>query len=191
MRWTTQDAADALLLTTQRISQLVREGVLSSPGKDGFDPKKLIQQYLRYKAASKEEAELAHEQTRLTRAKAELAEIELRTNQGILVRVDHVVKFWSRMISDCRSRLLALPTRAAPLMFASKSLAEARALHETLIEEALHELTELKPTDYARGFMSQAMGPAAAVDRKQVGRRKTKTQSRKQRRGRPMAHRSR
>ncbi len=83
---------------------------------------------------------LEDEKTRLTKAQADLAELELSEERGELVRMSSVSGAWESHVARCRARLLSLPTKASPQVVGCSSLAEVKAVLDGFVEEALLEL---------------------------------------------------
>jgi phage terminase Nu1 subunit (DNA packaging protein) len=88
------------------------------------------------------DGQAAAARARLTAAKAGLAEITLKKAQGKLVDAEGVVKTWERAMSAIRSRLLAIPTKAAPLVIGCVTAPGAFKIIQDMIYEALNELSE-------------------------------------------------
>jgi phage terminase Nu1 subunit (DNA packaging protein) len=65
-----------------------------------------------------EPLDLEEEKVRLTSAQASLAELKLSVERGDVVLVEEVQASWIKRISNCRSKLLSLPNRLAPLLVA-------------------------------------------------------------------------
>jgi len=107
-------------------------------------------------------------QRRRTLAQAQQEELKAKTLEGTLVPVVDVADTWQQAASSIRAKLLALPTKAAPLCMGVRSVAEIRSVLETIIREALDELSNLR---------LQPVHPAAEPDGERVGRRRTKAQS--------------
>lgn len=96
------------------------------------------------------------ERARMTRAKADQAELDLAEQQGLLIRTDTVRKAWAALLANFRARVLALPVKAAPLVAVAESTAEARDILERACHEALSEL--------AGDGTSRRIGDATAAD---------------------------
>ena len=73
-------------------------------------------------------------------ANAELAEIELAERRALVVPIDHVAKQVARLLANVRARMLAIPTKAAPIAHVAKSAEEIRATIEEQVRDALSEL---------------------------------------------------
>jgi hypothetical protein len=114
------------------------------------------------------------ERARLTKAQADRTELEAAELRGDMVRAAWVIEEWSRMLGSLRSRMLSLPTKAAPRARGAPSDAEAAALLEREVLEALQELSDdgLDPRTRSRQERRAGRDAAASpVDGKRVGRR--------------------
>lgn len=114
--------------------------------------------------------------TRKTLAEAELKELELAELKGEIIRVEDVMLANDRMISDCKKRLLSIPTKLAPLVISCKTIPQVKELIEGQIHEALNELSNIDPAQYVNAAEHQALESAAEVNSEPVGRPKTKAQ---------------
>jgi len=84
---------------------------------------------------------LEAERTRLTKEQADKIEMENAVRRGEMVSADHVAALWANVLVNCKTRLLAIPTRAAPLVLGCKTMPQARDVIERFIFEALHDLS--------------------------------------------------
>lgn len=94
-------------------------------------------------------------------AQADLAEMEAGELRGELYRRDDVVNTWGEMMAAIRSRLLILPSMAAPQVAPGRA-AEAQAILQKLVHEALSELGEGLPKRTGRGKRGHASSATAA-----------------------------
>ncbi|MFP5398962.1 MAG: hypothetical protein ACLGIT_11590 [Gammaproteobacteria bacterium] len=129
--------ADALYLAKTRpyAKKSAKAESAAAPAPDG--------EHVTYQEAKRREAV----------ARALLAEREAATQAGELVLTAQVRQVWARMLSDCRSRLLALPDRLAPQVCA---VPQAEA-HRLIFDEVCQALEELSSTDgvHRRGEVPQ------------------------------------
>ena len=136
--------------------------------------------------------DLEAEQTRKTKAEADLKEIQLAVKRGSLAPIELVIAEWDRIISSMKARLLGIPS-----VIASQSpgpvKAQMKAIAEQEINQALYELsrTDGRPTGNHRPgeadggsqeSLEDADSPASKTHRKRVGRRKAVHPSRGKRR---------
>lgn len=82
-----------------------------------------------------ERAKLAKEQRKKTRLQNE--ELE-----GNLVNADEVKETWIKYVSSCRAKLLALPTKLAPMVAVTESVQEAKEIIKKEVYESLNELAK-------------------------------------------------
>ena len=81
------------------------------------------------------------------KAKRELAELDLKLKQDQLVEVDQVGLHLDLIFSAVRQRLLATPSKIAPLVHAEESVGGARIVLESAVFEVLSELSEFIPVE--------------------------------------------
>lgn len=84
--------------------------------------------------------------TRKVNAEAEIAELELKKIHNELVNADDVVQAWTDVLASVKSRLLSIPTKAAPVVAAETNAGMCQKVVEELIQEALEELSRYDPT---------------------------------------------
>lgn len=137
--------ADLLGLTPRWIQKLSADGVLSKDG-DRYDLSTAVQEYCEYLrgGAKSNQDELDIETLRLTRAKADKAEIAVELLVGTTASMDAVEQVWGDMVTVFRSKMLGLPGKMAPLLTGKKDPAEVQSL---LMEEIVNGLTELASFD--------------------------------------------
>ncbi|MDO8421552.1 MAG: terminase small subunit [Parvibaculum sp.] len=80
------------------------------------------------------------EKARKTTAEADLKEIELAEARAEVVPIGHSVKEFAKRVAATRSKMLALPTKLAPVLVVMTDIEESRAVIEDMIREALDEL---------------------------------------------------
>ena len=79
------------------------------------------------------------------KAKRELAELDLKLKNDQLVEMDQVGDHLDKIFSAVRQRLLATPSKIAPLVHAEESVGGARIVLESAVFEVLSELSEYNP----------------------------------------------
>jgi len=154
---TQRELAEHLDLSTKRISELIRDGIL--PSKMGRSPINIdvcriaYISYLRklggyHKKSGGED--IAEAKTRLTQAQADKAELEVSELEGQLIPAQLVQDTWTDMVANVRSKLLGLPSRIAHQVIAMETYPEAEQLIKENVHDALSELAENGiPTKYA------------------------------------------
>lgn len=106
----------------------------------------LARVYLPGHQAQPAEGETLEEaKTRKEAALASLHELELAEKTGRLLDAEKVTEWWVRMITNAKTKILAIPTKAAPLVIGCKSPAQAKDVLEQHIHEALTELSATNP----------------------------------------------
>ena len=81
------------------------------------------------------------EKARADKERADKYALENAVRRGELVEVEVVESEWVRQAQDFKSRMLALPTKAAPLVVGSGNLREIHKTLEEMVHEALRELS--------------------------------------------------
>jgi phage terminase Nu1 subunit (DNA packaging protein) len=148
----TPTIAKLLLLTERRVQQLASEGIIPRAERGRFELAPAVQGYIRYLQERRGLNESASgdpindAKTRLIKARARTAELEADQLEGKLLDRAEVERAWSTLVLNMRSRLLAIPSRAAPRVIAAAGLMEASALLEQMVSEALNELSQ-QPID--------------------------------------------
>ena len=98
-------------------------------------------------AGRKKNVELGDAYTRFNQARAKkeqhnakLAEFDERERSGELVRADAVLAEWQGIVASVRARLLSLPSKLGPRLYAAQTLGEVEHLLTEGVSEALLEL---------------------------------------------------
>lgn len=128
------------------------------------------------------------ERARLAHAQAIRTEIEVSKLRGELIEVAAVFRVWGKVVTDLRSRLLAIPTRATPLLIGCRTMPKIRDELERQIHEALNELAAINPAQYLVDGDARPAPAAAKAKGKRVGRSKPRVKSRKRGRARKVAN---
>tara|TARA_Y100001938_G_scaffold2508_1_gene3130 strand:- start:688 stop:1227 length:540 start_codon:yes stop_codon:yes gene_type:complete len=145
---TIKEVADHLDLTPRRIYDLFDDNVLIKSGKSGGqDLDDCRVRYLRYLRSSVQgkntnSGDLNEERTRLTKAQADRAELELQEKEADLISTDTIKTIWTDYVANVRSKLLALPSKLGHLTQAAETYAEAEAIIKQEVYECLEELSE-------------------------------------------------
>jgi len=181
---TTSELEECFGITKQYLGQLEDEGVIKKIDKNTwpvFDTVRGFVEKIRNRRKNQwdnggDNADYENERALLTKAKREAAQINTEVLKGRVHEGEAVRVLWVDMLMNCRSKLLALPTKAAPMIADKDRIAEAQALLEEMVNEALSELAEYNPqriaerTDIKRLNMSvvpgdsDPMGPASETD---------------------------
>ncbi len=81
-------------------------------------------------------------------AEAEMAEIELQKERGEVLPLDVINAVNDEIYGNFRSRMLAIPAKAAPDIFAAADAKEAKAILRRHINAALQELSDMMVETY-------------------------------------------
>ncbi|MCI5996112.1 MAG: protoporphyrinogen oxidase [Blautia sp.] len=156
--------AELFGLTTRRVQQLTNDGVIFAV-KEGnaykYDLLPTIRKYVKYlsdkangrdKKDEKEEQKKARAEADLKRAKADMAEIQLKELKGQMHRSEDVEALTSDLVYTIRSMIIALPGRLAVDVAAVSTAPEASEIIRRECFAILEELSNYKydPEEYAR-----------------------------------------
>lgn len=149
---TQAECAEWLDLSERRFRELLDEGVIERADKGAYDLKTVVQQYVRNlrevaagRGGATSQANKADEDARLARARADKAEMELAEARGLLVPADQIGDALNSAVQIMRTRVLAIPTKAAPRVGA-KDVAAAEQVIRAEVVEALSELSQVVVT---------------------------------------------
>lgn len=78
-------------------------------------------------------------------ADADLAELKLQTERGLLVKAEDVAKAWEGALGAMKGKLMSIPTKAAPVVAGESEATACQHLLESLVYEALEELANYEP----------------------------------------------
>jgi len=103
------------------------------------------------------------------KAKRELEELDLKLKSDQLVEVDQVGDHLDTIFSAVRQRLLATPSKIAPLVHAEESVGGARIVLESAVFEVLSELSEYVPVEQKTAKVNRTTKTTAKANCKRVG----------------------
>ncbi len=134
-----------LLISERRVYQLVNDGVIPKTQRGRFELESAVHGYIRFlqersvgRPSGPEDYQV--EKARLVKNQADKAEIEVQTLSGELVSSENVSKHWYQMVTDCKTRLLSIPSKAAPIVASETNAGAVQEIIEELVREALEEL---------------------------------------------------
>ena len=146
---TRKEVAEHLDLSVVSISKLIEKGVLDVKiGRNPMDLDVCRKNYINYlrqlggynkRTGS---GDIAEENTRLTKAQADKAELEVSELEGKLIPATLVQETWQDFVANVRAKLLGLPSKLAHQVIAAEDYAEAEKLLKKEVYEALNELAE-------------------------------------------------
>ena len=132
-------------VSERRVRQLRDEKVIAEvrPGLyDLIDTNHRYINYLRKRNPESEETERA----KLVRAKRKNEEYELQLKENQLHAAEDIEAVMTDMLVNFKSRLMAIPSKLAPVLCKKTDKAEIFALLKDHIDEALMELSDFKAT---------------------------------------------
>ena len=135
-------------LSTVALRRLVEAKVIddAEPGEMDMDAARVgYIRHLRSQAGGRGGDSLSRERARLASEQADRAARENKLASGQVIDRQDVVTVWAAAFGVCRSRLLGIPTRAAPLVV-GLPVNEVRAKLVEEVEAALEGLANAKVT---------------------------------------------
>lgn len=91
---------------------------------------------------------LQAERARLAAAQADKTEIEVEILRGKVFKAEQIERAWTDMIANCRSRLIVIPTKLAPILSAEKDQKKIESSIRDAVFDALNELKDYEPRQY-------------------------------------------
>jgi phage terminase Nu1 subunit (DNA packaging protein) len=130
-------------ITERRVQQLVAQGVIPKTERGRYELFPAVQGYIKFlreRKLSEAVVSLDEARQRKLAAEAEMAEIELAKARADVVRIDDVARQWDAILSGVRTRLLALPTKVAPMVAVENDQSIVKEMIEDGVYSALGEL---------------------------------------------------
>lgn len=84
--------------------------------------------------------------TRKINAEAEIAELELQRIKATMCFTADVVKAWESVLHACRAKMLAIPTKMAPVLAGTMDVNVIKERLDEAVREALDELANYNPS---------------------------------------------
>jgi phage terminase Nu1 subunit (DNA packaging protein) len=142
-------------LTSVRVQQLAVDGIITKQERGRYDLWSSIRGYIKYLQERKvnqwsggedQDGDQYHKhRSRLTKAKADIAEIEAEAMKGKFHEAGAVEAVWADMLMNARSKMLAIPSKLAPKLRKETEIQAIKDALEKAIHECLHELAEYDP----------------------------------------------
>jgi len=137
-------------VSERRVRQLREQKVIVEvrPGLyDLIDTNHRYINYLRRRnPESEENIDYNTERAKLVRAKRKNEEYELKLKEKTLHSAEDIETVMTAMLANFKSRLMAIPSKLAPVLSKKTDKAEIFALLKDYIDEALMELSDFKNT---------------------------------------------
>lgn len=146
-----------LNLSTRRIRQLADEGLFKKIKRGKYNLVENVHSYIAYLKTNNEakdvenndgDLDLDTERAKLNHVKVLQEELKLAAMKGTMHKSEDVQKVMNDMLSNFRSKLLALPSKVAPSLLAMDNISEIQEVLRRDIFEALEELSEYNPADF-------------------------------------------
>jgi len=180
--------ANLFNLTTVWVQRLAKEGVITKTERGRYDLWPSIRGYVKHLQERRvnqwdngeDKGDWNAERTRLTRAKADMAEMQTAILKGTVHEAKAVEAVWTDHLLACRAKLLSLPKKYAPRVHTLERLASVEAELETGVMEALNELAAYDPALVTDRYVSahrQELDAAAEMDDVTMERLDSKAQS--------------
>ena len=171
----------------------VEKGQRGSGHETRISMKDVLEWHVKRASRRAEQGDLAQRAEELRVRRLEVttreAELNLAAREGKLLPATEGEETWGRHIAQVRSRLLAIPSKAAGLVLGVRDTKAIQRTLESEIHEALGELG--RDGDVGAAAPDAApVAAAAAADGKPVGRRRAAPQRRKQSRARKVEDRA-
>jgi phage terminase Nu1 subunit (DNA packaging protein) len=142
-------------LTAVRVQQLAKDGVIAKAERGKYELWASIRGYIKFLQERKvnqwsgeggDENNYAKHRSRLTQAKADMAQIQAAAMRGSYHEAGIVEEVWVDMLMNCRSKLLSLPSRLAPKLRKEAEISAVKSILEDAICDALKELSNYDPS---------------------------------------------
>jgi phage terminase Nu1 subunit (DNA packaging protein) len=154
--------ANLFNLTTVWVQKLAKEGVITKTERGRYDLWPSIRGYVKHLQERRvnqwdngeQKDDWNAERTRLTRAKADMAEMQAAILKGTVHEARAVEAVWTDHLMACRAKLLAMPKKLAPRVHGTEKLTAIEAEIEAAIVEALNELAAYDPNIVTDRYVS-------------------------------------
>ena len=131
------------------IYKLIKKGIIPVKESGKIDLQLALKKWEEYKEYQvnindKKSSEYNFQRTRREKFNADLLELELVEKKGKLVKIEDVCTAEKNIASIVRTKLLAIPSKVAPLVSTETSVKKIKSTLDEVIREVLHELVRLK-----------------------------------------------
>ncbi|MBE1306022.1 hypothetical protein G4W71_18630 [Clostridium botulinum] len=148
--------ADIFGLTERRVRQLAEEGIIVKIKRGRYDLSSSVRNYIIHLKTNNDlkedktdkEIDYDMEHALLERARREKVELELAAMRGQMHNSEDVERVMNDMLSNFRSKLLALPTKASPMLIARDDIGTIQEILHNKMLEVLNELSDYDPEEF-------------------------------------------
>lgn len=139
--------AKLLMLTPQRINQLVKQGVIPRDSRGKYELVGSVQGYIGFLRENglhgvKGVLTISESKQRKLAAEAMLAELQLDLEKKEVVRIGYVEPQWTSLVTAMKTKLLGIPNKLTPLLVSQDNFNKVNKLLSDAIAEALNELAK-------------------------------------------------
>jgi len=134
--------SEILGLTTQRVGQLSKAGVIPPSTPKGYPLDRSVQGYIKFIQGRGDGKE--KEQERWTRLKADLSELQLKKLEGSLIPAADVYQVAFSKSRTVRDALLNIPARVSSILSAESDPFKVETILSKEIRQGLEDLTGKK-----------------------------------------------
>lgn len=141
--------AKLLMLSDRRVQQLTKEGVIPKAERGRYELAPAVQGYIRYlqeRSLRSDQSPIDYhvEKARLTKAQADLAEIEAAKASGEVAPVEQVARAWANFCAETRVRARNIPERVVSSLV---GCTDERVIKALLLSEIDQVLTDMADAD--------------------------------------------
>lgn len=148
--------ADLFGLTERRIRQLAEEGIITKVTRGRYDLSTSVRNYIVHLKTNNDlkdnktdgKLDIENEEVLLVKARREKVELEVAAMKGQMHYSYDVERVMNDMLANFRAKILALPTKAAPLLILKEEIGEIQGILRNEMLEALKELSSYNPEDF-------------------------------------------
>lgn len=164
------ELAEYLGLSTRRIRQLFKEGVVIKSQRGRYDLKQSVLGYInsirqmdKKKDADLERLKISKEAESLMheRLKKRMTELKVQELEKKLHRSEDVEFFWNSMVLAAKSRLTSIPVKCAPLLVGIEDRKEIQSILKREVAEALNEIADYDVDKFDLEFEDEYAGEEA------------------------------
>ena len=144
-------------VSTRRIRQFENEGIIKKVARGKYSLQENIKNYLTYIQATSnlkndtnvnEEVDYDVEHALLEKRKREKIELELAEMRGEMHKSSDVERVMNDMLSNFRSKILALPSKIAPQLITLTTISDFQDILQKEMINILHELSNYDPEKF-------------------------------------------
>lgn len=156
--------AKLLMMTPRRVQQLTADGVIPKTDRGRYEVVGAVQGYIKYlqdrAITGGGDIDYASEKSRLTRAQADLAEIDVARARGDVIGAEQLTRNLTNLFTEIRTNLRNVPGRVASSVLGLTNERELKKILLAEIDQALTSLSEMELDIEASEEPDSDNGPA-------------------------------